>query len=362
MASGLVGYQARGRIFLSTHQASSRRCMSTPATSVRRGQRLATLRQHQRWQQSPTKPHSRAPTPSVIWRARKSFTSAVLSAKRGLKMRVSLSSRARDSSVLTAPADGISAASTRRCHRNPSPLAHADVCVRRNGRLALLCARRSLLRRSCPFAQLATPSLVRIATELLAAPRVQAVLRASPVKAMQALARSKQKSKSPDGDPVCAAAWLARFGNRCRAGRRPLPRQATDLVPSLSLLDARADQGIVFVIDSRRRCTPPLSAHRGRYAEWRPDCRGLRRRRACCLSRVRSLCTRRRARPHRFGELSATHAGDHALLRRSLAVHRAFCLLLLIALGIGAIVSDSKIRRPDHRISRRRHRGRAAGR
>ena len=146
----------------------------------------------------------------------------------------------------------------------------------------------------------------------------------------------------------CAADRLRR--SRLRSGRHADAAIAM-IVPTLSLLDARADQGIVFVVDgdniARRRAVQTAGVDARRRAG-RVD--GLES--ASASSRpVLPTC----ATASRCASRSPADAGDHALLRRSLAVHAgAVCAADRARHRRGA--QHPEVGRPDHPFPGRRRR------
>lgn len=244
-ASGLVGYRREPELSFAAPGVIA--SLSVDAGDVvRRGQRLATLRRTSVGANTDEAALARANAERELARTQVLYERGFVSEARLEDARLALE-RARDSSVLTAPADGI--------------------ILRRHGEVSQTVAAGAPI---FVFGDAASGLVVRAPVSSAEAARLQAgdsarvrIEGGAPVEGRLARlgAKGAEGTGAFEAEIEIASAEGLRSGTvaevEIEPSRASEPASLALLVPALALLDARADQGVVFVVDennvARRR-------------------------------------------------------------------------------------------------------------
>ncbi len=239
MASGLVGYKREGDLSFNAPGVIAALHVDAGDT-VRRGQRLATLRRTSVGSNPDEAALARANAERDLARTQELYERGFVSEARLETARLALE-RARDSSVLTAPADGL--VLRRRADISQSVAAGAPVFAFGETGSGFV-VRAPVSSSEAARLQVGDAVIVRV-TELGNTARPGRVARVAG-QGDAGTGAFEAEIEVPDVSGL-RSGMVAILEI---ASRAPSISENALLVPSLSLLDARADQGIVFVIDA----------------------------------------------------------------------------------------------------------------
>ncbi len=239
MASGLVGYKREGDLAFNAPGVVAALHVDA-GDVVRRGQRLATLRRTSGGSNPDEAALARANAERDLARTQELYERGFVSEARLEDARLAVE-RARDSSVLTAPADGL--VLRRRADISQSVAAGSPIFSFGETGSGFV-VRAPVSSSSAARLQVGDAVIVRI-NELGNEARPGRVARIAGqgdagTGAFEVEVEVPDTSRLRSG--MVAAVEIA--------ARTPSTAENALLVPSLSLLDARADQGVVFVIDA----------------------------------------------------------------------------------------------------------------
>lgn len=238
-ASGMVGYKREPRLSFTSPGVVGTISVDS-GDVVRRGQQLATLRRTTGGSNVDEAALARANAERDLARTQQLFERGFVSEARLEGARLAVE-RARDSSVLTAPADGV----ILRRVADPAQTVSAGTPI-----LVLGDTRSGIVVR----APVASSEAARIRVGDIAAVRLtelSAEVREGRVARVGA--KGDDSTGAFEVEVEIANANGVRSGMVAEveiAAAVTLASETTLLVPTLSLLDARADQGIVFVVDA----------------------------------------------------------------------------------------------------------------
>lgn len=239
-ASGLVGYKREADLaFMAPGVVAA---ISVDAGDrVRRGQRLATLRRTTAGTNADEAALARANAERDLARTQELFERGFVSEARLEDARLAVE-RARDSSVLTAPADGV----ILRRRAEPSQSVGAGAPIVAFGETGSgIVVRVPVASSAAARVRVGDAASVRV-TDLGGDARAGRVARVG--------AQGNQLTGAFEVEIEVVNADGLRSGMVAAVEIAAAPAQTAEsvlLVPTLSLLDARADQGVVFVIDAQ---------------------------------------------------------------------------------------------------------------
>jgi RND family efflux transporter MFP subunit len=239
-ASGLVGYKREADLAFTAPGVIA--SISVDAgDSVRRGQRLATLRRTTAGTNADEAALARANAERDLARTQELFERGFVSEARLEDARLAVE-RARDSSVLTAPADGV----ILRRRAEPSQSVGAGSPIVTFGETGSgVVVRAPVASSAAARIRVGDAVSVRVA-DLGGDARTGRVARVG--------AQGNQLTGAFEVEVEVANADGLRSGMVASVEIAAAPTQAAEsalLAPTLSLLDARADQGVVFVVDEQ---------------------------------------------------------------------------------------------------------------
>lgn len=237
-ASGLVGYKREPQLAFTAPGVVSALHVEA-GDVVRRGQRLAVLRRTSVGANTDEAALARANAERDLARAQELFDRGFVSQARLDDARLAVE-RARDTSVLTAPADGI--VLRRLAESSQTMAAGAPIFVFGDTASGLV-VRAPVSSNEAARVRVGDTATVSIAG---GAPLQGRVTRVG--------AKGADTTGAFEVEVDIAGANALRSGTVAQveisASAAPQALQAAILVPTLSLLDARADQGVVFVVDA----------------------------------------------------------------------------------------------------------------